>query len=1269
MIAKQIIIIKDKTKTKAKTKTILDMEVEASISSSSSATGSGVGAIIPLEEWIRRARSSIPSSEQYVEAAVGLALELTNCLCLITGTGGNNGNGIKQDNNNNNVPPSASLLHVQLKDIELENMLLHLTNKNDILSPIACVDINKSMTATASTDDKDTVNNNEVSAADLFDMPQITSRDVFPLLGKILFELFSKGHPLFYLQMMEAENNNESSSARNNAFCHSSSSSSQEEFKELMFENLFHDHYFTNPSSLLDCKNDVFIERRASFNIHNYYNPANNPPQQVGGGTAQNSNIIGKRSRSAVWGGGYPTKDLPELSLSFNKRSTTFVQELSSGISTNAKRSYSENDAMFTSTSNSNHSKAAFTDSLPYKAKRFLQQECGLPISVCRLISDLLEAGGGSGRGNNNSQVLNKVDAQFLSDSAADMSLQEAQTDLSQMKSHPSRFLHDRTCPTKASEDLNLFHNVADGNLYGREAELSTLSEIAQRVSSHVLPSSSPSPSSASPSSSPTNEIFLCEAAFVAGHSGSGKSSICNRLISTHCCSGSSGSDHGWLLLTCKFDRQVAPLLVVQRAFNDFFDTILAPARGSSDGDGDDMDPSHKQIAQHILSSLDLEGLRLVCELMPVFHRLLPEEWAVHCRGSIPTSSSSVNVGSGRYRLHSLFCLLLKSIIRAGHPVLIFFDDLQWSDSLALNVIADIVTYYQSPILMSKNDKVQGGLFLLGSYRDNEIDKNILLQIRFLEQMMGNVNVTKLNIGKLSLQDINEMISFKLGQPIRTTKQLSELIFQKTRGLPIFVAAFLRSIVSRDILYFSVKSRKWEWDDEVLDFLTISEDVAEFLAHNLNCLGKELVDAMKVCSCIGFQINEIVIPPLDLGQFVPDLDNLIRLALKEGLMERAGPIYAFSHDMLRESAYNLIPLDERKDLHKRIGISLAHSANISSNADLCIIAVDQINVCKDILNPIERSLFAKLNLAAGKHSFAASSYEQARGYFEAGINLLHALPWEKQYTLCLELYEMSAIVGFVDGDVEHASSRLDVILSNVNIPTDKLKAQGLYMKMIASRGEYAEATNQCLEILSQFGLQFPKDIELSKVANEINRTKELLKDVTKDQILRLPKMTENPKNCMKILNLMCDWALFERPMLCNLASCAMVKLTMKHGYCEDSIDGIARLSRAILYGIADIQTADRIGSLALSFLGDCSNNHALRIRLTVPVNAGVKFFTQPWQICGESCRMGYDSGMIVGEIDRATTCVQAGCSAQFYAGTELTMLQLKLNNYIHQLVE
>ena len=384
-------------------------------------------------------------------------------------------------------------------------------------------------------------------------------------------------------------------------------------------------------------------------------------------------------------------------------------------------------------------------------------------------------------------------------------------------------------------------------------------------------------------------------------------------------------------------------------------------------------------------------------------------------------------------------------------------EDLHWADAFTHDIICDYIIFaagHYSSTFSSENRS--RSLMLLGNYRDDEVPEEGFLvdKIKLLEQSLGNMSMTNLSIGELSEEEINKMLSFKFCLPVRYTRELAQLVYHKTRGHPLFVIAFMQSIIQRKLITFSVKARRWTWDDIAIELQIMSENVAEFLTEKFQQLPSDVIEMLKVASCFG-QVNMSTIHLLDLGQFVPNMLESLESAVKEGIIERAGPIFAFSHDMLQESSYSRIPTDERKNLHKKIAMSLVQDQNVAENPELCTLAVDQINLCismNGVLNPAECRLFAQLNLAAGKHSMFTkrSNYEQgqwivllysdiirglnsslfctiflARCYFEAGISLLHDKHCEKQHALSLELFEWSVVVSFMDGMIEAVSSRLD----------------------------------------------------------------------------------------------------------------------------------------------------------------------------------------------------------------------------------------------------
>lgn len=266
----------------------------------------------------------------------------------------------------------------------------------------------------------------------------------------------------------------------------------------------------------------------------------------------------------------------------------------------------------------------------------------------------------------------------------------------------------------------------------------------------------------------------------------------------------------------------------------------------------------------------------------------------------------------------------------------------------------------------------------VGTLRSNEIEENgpIANDINDLQQCQ-EAKVTKLEIGGLVESDIVKFLSAKLCLPMRYTKGLASLVHTKTRGNPFFIIQFLKTIIQNRMLQYSVASRRWTWDCEVIDMQMISEEVAGLLTTRFSQLPLPLMQTVIVTSCFGSQVDEPTMELLNAGQLLPFnmLDALV-FAINEGILEKAGPIYQFTHDLIHQTVYDGIPTDERKRIHKNIGTILLGSA--ANDPATYLLAVDQTNLyCKDsTLSTQERSAVANINASAAKFAMSTSRFEQ-----------------------------------------------------------------------------------------------------------------------------------------------------------------------------------------------------------------------------------------------------------------------------------------------------
>ena len=876
-------------------------------------------------------------------------------------------------------------------------------------------------------------------------------------------------------------------------------------------------------------------------------------------------------------------------------------------------------------------------------------EELGSPRSICRLVADLLQAG--------------EEDSRLITKTAL-LSLQEVEFDLTQMTTHPQHFLRDNTGPniTTGGVVLSLFGETDGVELYGREREINFLMEKAMWIYLH-----SPMAHSLTVDGSMqvlNTDNFLCEVILLSGYSGSGKSSILRRVTSYLLV-------NGWFLLQCKFDRQVAPLLLLVQSVDKFLEQFVIQGNVSRVPETQD---AFDRISLCIVSSIDRDSFAQLCELLPNFRRLFPmsAEYIGFSDHSSTNTSTPGGLGFGSNRLKYLFQLILRALCGGGRPVSYIFDDLQWADAFTMEIIRDII--HPDGSFSSEENVRNRGVLLLGSFRKDELDEKLLIdQLKSTGQTNTNINFSSIYVDELPEREINVMLSSKFYIPMRYTKDLARIIYKKSRGHPLYIVEFLRSIVTNNMIYYSVRDRRWVWDEITIDLQMISEGVVELLTRKLRQLSPNVIETLQVISCFG-QVNIDTLKLLDMGQLVPDIFEALELATREGIVERAGPIFAFTHDLLQESTLALIPDYLRHRIRKKIGLSLVQGNDeIANNSELCILAVDQINACKDVdglLTDGEKELFAQLNLAAGKHSIAALSYEQARGHFEAGISLLcRHNPWERQYSLCLELFEMLNGVNFMDGKVDTMSIRFDSILLNARSFDDTLKTRSLRAKFMASQGQYSTAIAESLEVILKFGVELPQDVNLSQLKSEVSVIQALLKDTSKETILNLPPMHDDNKlHAMKFVCDIVTITFFPSPMLMAMYCCRMIQITLEYGFCEETISSVAYASYAIFHYGEDIEMATRLTRIAESLISGHPNEHELRAKLSGCI-CSVTSFVEPSQALIERCLMNYNSAQIIGDVDNAMLSSLYYCLTYIYCLSDLAGAQIKMRYFLQQSVK
>ncbi|KAL3811603.1 hypothetical protein ACHAXA_011200, partial [Cyclostephanos tholiformis] len=330
-------------------------------------------------------------------------------------------------------------------------------------------------------------------------------------------------------------------------------------------------------------------------------------------------------------------------------------------------------------------------------------------------------------------------------------------------------------------------------------------------------------------------------------------------------------------------------------------------------------------------------------------------------------------------------------------------------------------------------------LFFVGTYRSNEVadDDEILCLTQRLKSF--GVPTIMLSLEGLNPSDLNTMVSDALCVFPRLTEPLSNIIYQKTKGNPFFVIAFMRLLVDSWLLEYSFNARRWVWNHDDIHSMDITSNVLHLLSSKMNGLSTSIQSALKVAACFGIKVKESLVKTLSSNPEHSDICDKLNQVVMEGLMIKGSSSeYQFVHDKIREAAYGLIPEKDRAQYHYSLGMTLYSITKGKVSEDMLFPIADQIKHGIGNLgaeSPELRLDFAKLFELSSSKAVACSDHATSCSYVEHALSLLPTGHWKSHYEISFRLSLLLAESCYSCGDVEKAQCdiyHVDGILKPAN---------------------------------------------------------------------------------------------------------------------------------------------------------------------------------------------------------------------------------------------
>jgi PAS domain S-box-containing protein len=757
--------------------------------------------------------------------------------------------------------------------------------------------------------------------------------------------------------------------------------------------------------------------------------------------------------------------------------------------------------------------------------------------------------------------------------------------------------------------------------LYGRATEVQSLLESFDRVAQG------------------STEMLL-----IAGFSGIGKTAVINEVHQPIV------RQRGYFIKG-KFDQfnRNIPLSAFVQALRGLMGQLLSES-----------DDRLAQWQAKILAALGDHG-RVLIDVIPELAQIIGKQ--------PPAPALSGSAVQNRFNL--LFHKFIEVFTTAAHPLVLFLDDLQWADLASLELLK---------LLMSGN----GYLLIVGAYRDNEVSPAHPLMLMISELSQSQIVINTMKLTPLALTDTNQLVADTLNCPPELAQLLTELIDRQTKGNPFFTAQFLKALHEDGHILFNEDRRYWECDIAKVRELTLTDDVVEFMAQQLQKLPTETQLILQLAACIG---NQFDLRTLAIVSEKSTTETAAALwqALQEGLILptsqvykfcqdttaqfhpescAVNPTYRFLHDRIQQAAYSLIPEAHRATIHDRMGRLLLSHFSPTTQAERIFEIVGHLNPGSNlIINDAERIDLARWNLMAGRKAIISNAYGAALAYLNQAINLLPENAWTNHYAFTLELHHHRLDVAYLNTQFEDLAAWGEIVLQQATSLLDRIKVYETRIMALRSQGRFLEVVDTGLEVLGLLGIEFPAQPTPDDVNAAFDRSRQAWQGRVLLSLLDLPAMIDPQLlAAMQIMSKIVPSAHIAAPLLLPLLSFKQVELSIQFGNSPISIFSYADYGLILCGIIGDVATGYQFGQLALALLEKLQIT-AFKSRAYFIVNSFTRHWQEPLHDTIAPLLEGYRSGLESGDWECVALNLLAYSHYQYWAGRELQGLAQEMVTY------
>ncbi|MEK8021862.1 MAG: AAA family ATPase, partial [Candidatus Parabeggiatoa sp.] len=769
--------------------------------------------------------------------------------------------------------------------------------------------------------------------------------------------------------------------------------------------------------------------------------------------------------------------------------------------------------------------------------------------------------------------------------------------------------------------------------LYGRELEIETLLAGFERAASGFA------------------EIML-----VAGYSGIGKSVLVKEIYK-------SLTEKQGYFIAGKFDQfqRNIPYSAIVNAFKELVQQLLTE--------------NEEQLSvwkEKLRKALGPNG-QVIIDVIPEF------EWIIGQQPKVPGLGPS----ESQNRFNLVFQNFMRVFCQPEHPLVMFLDDLQWIDSATLKLLKRVIT---------DQDKIN--LFLIGAYRDNEVEPTHPLMITLDKLRQKAVLINQITLKPLAFEHVNQLIAESLHQELATVGALTDLVMRKTGGNPFFVNQFLHTLYEEKLLTFNtfkvlytskVSQYGWQWNIDQIKALDITDNVVDLMIGKLKKLPESARQVLRLAACVGNRFDLDTLSVIYEKSKAETFQDLMPI-LMEGFILPASPLemsgddlqssllaichFRFLHDRVQQAAYALIDDAQKKAVHLQIGRLLLQNSSQAELENHLFDIVGHFNQSLALIHhQEERNEIAQLNLTAGQKAKMATAYQPAFDYLQTAIGLLNSDAWQQHYDLSLLVHTSAIETAFLNTDFKQMEIWKEIVLQQAKTLLDKAKVYDIEIQSLLAQNQSVAAVEIALTVLKQLDIHFPDNPTDFDIQPALSKTQSYLSETPIETLYHLPLMTAPDQLiAMQILGKVLPAAYIAVPQLYPLMTAEMVNLSLKYGNTKESTYGYTCYGSLLCNVVGDIERGFQFGKLGFRLV---ERLYAKEFKAKVIDVFGFLILPQKEHL-KETLKLHleqYLGGLEVGDILFASYGVFLYFLHSFLVGKELISIALEIPSYNPSLVK